>query len=41
VLVIDYPKSEAIHSAAFEAAKRQSFTLLLTDRQLESLGESK
>ncbi|MFC5454981.1 MJ1477/TM1410 family putative glycoside hydrolase [Prosthecobacter fluviatilis] len=41
VLVIDYPKSSAIHSAAFEAAARQGFTLLLTDRPLTTLGESK
>ncbi|MDI1311711.1 MJ1477/TM1410 family putative glycoside hydrolase [Prosthecobacter sp.] len=41
VLVIDYPKSAAIHAAAFEAAAQQGFTLLLTDRQLTKLGESK
>ncbi|MCX6852775.1 MAG: endo alpha-1,4 polygalactosaminidase [Verrucomicrobia bacterium] len=41
VLVIDYPKSEAIHAAAFEAAAKQGFTLLLTDRQLTTLGASK
>jgi cysteinyl-tRNA synthetase len=41
VLVIDYPKSADIHPAAFEAAARQGFTLLLTDRQLTTLGESK
>jgi cysteinyl-tRNA synthetase len=41
VLVIDYPKSDALHAAAFEAAKKLGFTLLLTDRQLATLGESK
>lgn len=41
VLVIDYPKSDAIHAAAFEAAKQHGFTLLLTDRQLTTLGKSK
>ena len=41
VLVIDYPKSKSIHTAAFEAAAKQGFTLLLTDRQLTTLGESK
>lgn len=41
VLVIDYPKSAEIHTAAFEAAAKQGFTLLLTDRQLTTLGESK
>jgi cysteinyl-tRNA synthetase len=41
VLVIDYPTSESIHAAAFEAAAKQGFTLLLTDRQLTTLGESK
>jgi cysteinyl-tRNA synthetase len=41
VLVIDYPKSESVHAAAFEAAAKQGFTLLLTDRQLTTLGESK
>lgn len=41
VLVIDYPKSESIHAAAFEAAAKHGFTLLLTDRQLTTLGESK
>ncbi|WP_395741385.1 MJ1477/TM1410 family putative glycoside hydrolase [Prosthecobacter sp.] len=41
VLVIDYPKSADIHAAAFESAKKHDFTLLLTDRQLTTLGESK
>lgn len=40
-LVIDYPKSADIHSAAFEAAKKHGCTLLLTDRELTTLGESK
>lgn len=41
VLVIDYPKSEAIQAGAFELAAKHGFTLLLTDRQLTSLGESR
>jgi cysteinyl-tRNA synthetase, unknown class len=41
VLVIDYPKSADVHAAAFEAAAKHGFTLLLTDRQLTTLGESK
>ena len=41
VIVIDYPKIDTIHAAAFEAAARHGFTLLLTDRQLTTLGESK
>ncbi|WP_395751286.1 MJ1477/TM1410 family putative glycoside hydrolase [Prosthecobacter sp.] len=41
VLVIDYPKSQDIHDAAFEAAASHGFTLLLTDRQLTTLGASK
>jgi hypothetical protein len=40
VLVIDYPKSETIHPAALEAAAKHGFTLLLTDRQLKTLGVS-
>ncbi len=41
VLVIDYPKSKEIHAAAFKAAAKQGFTLLLTDRELTMLGESR
>ncbi len=41
VLVIDYPKSEAIHAGAFELAAKHAFTLLITDRQLKTLGESR
>ncbi len=41
VLVIDYPKSPEIHPAAFAAAARHGFTLLLTDRELTTLGESR
>ncbi|MES2594010.1 MAG: MJ1477/TM1410 family putative glycoside hydrolase [Verrucomicrobiota bacterium] len=41
VLVIDYPKSPEIHLAAFESAARHGFTLLLTDRELTTLGESR
>lgn len=41
VLVIDYPKSETIHAGAFELASRHGFTLLLTDRQLKTLGVSR
>jgi cysteinyl-tRNA synthetase, unknown class len=41
VLIIDYPKSRAVHEAARERAVRHGFTLLLTDRDLTTLGESK
>ncbi|MFN0079208.1 MAG: MJ1477/TM1410 family putative glycoside hydrolase [Prosthecobacter sp.] len=41
VLVIDYPKSETIHAGAFDLAAKHGFTLLLTDRELTTLGESK
>ncbi|GEP45698.1 MJ1477/TM1410 family putative glycoside hydrolase [Brevifollis gellanilyticus] len=41
VLVIDYPKSKDIYPAAFSAAAKQGFTLLLTDRELTTLGESR
>jgi len=41
VLIIDYPKSEATHAGAFELAAKHGFTLLLTDRELTTLGESK
>lgn len=41
VLVIDYPQSDAVQAAAFEAAKKLGFTLLLTDRELTTLGQSK
>ena len=41
VLVIDYPKSDAIHDEAFALAAKHGFTLLLTDRQLETLGISR
>jgi cysteinyl-tRNA synthetase len=41
VLVIDYPKSPTIHAAAFAQAARHGFTLLLTDRELTTLGESR
>lgn len=40
VLVIDYPKSDALHSEAFALAAGHGFTLLLTDRQLKTLGVS-
>jgi cysteinyl-tRNA synthetase len=41
ILIIDYPKSKAVHDAARERAARRGFTLLLTDRDLTTLGESK
>lgn len=41
ILIIDYPKSAKIHAAAFERAASQGYTLLLTDRELRTLGESK
>lgn len=40
VLVIDYPKSDALHPEAFALAAKHGFTLLLTDRQLKTLGVS-
>lgn len=40
VLVIDYPKSEKIDTGAFELAAKHGFTLLLTDRELTTLGKS-
>lgn len=40
VLVIDYPKDEVLHAAAFAEARRLGFTLLLTDRELTTLGRS-
>lgn len=39
VMVIDCPKSEDVHAGAFELAAKHGFTLLLTDRELTSLGE--
>lgn len=41
VLVIDYPRSEEVHGPSFETAARHGFTLLLTDRQLTTLGGSR
>lgn len=41
VLVIDYPKAEEVHAGAFELAAKHGFTLLLTDRELTTLGESR
>ena len=40
VLVIDYPKSDALHTEAFALAAKHGFTLLLTDRQLKTIGQS-
>ncbi len=40
VLVIDYPKATEVHAAAFELAAKHGFTLLLTDRELTTLGNS-
>lgn len=41
ILIIDYPKSAKVHAAAFERAASHGYTLLLTDRELRTLGESK
>jgi hypothetical protein len=41
VLIIDYPKSDAIHQAVFDKAARLGFTQLLTDRTLTTLVESR
>lgn len=41
VLVIDYPKSKDVHAGAFDLAANHGFTLLLTDRNLTTLGESR
>ena len=41
VLVIDYPKSREVHAPAFKKAAKHGFSLLLTDRELTTLGESK
>jgi len=41
VLVVDYPQSKAVHAAAFQRAATHGFTLLLTDRKLTTLGESR
>jgi endo-alpha-1,4-polygalactosaminidase (GH114 family) len=41
ILIIDYPKSDKIHAEAFERAASHGYTLLLTDRELTTLGESK
>ncbi len=40
-LVIDYPKSREVHAGAFELAAKHGCTLLLTDRELTTLGESR
>lgn len=41
VLLIDYPDSASVHEAAFQKARALGFTLLLTDRDLTTLGESR
>ncbi|WP_345734982.1 MJ1477/TM1410 family putative glycoside hydrolase [Prosthecobacter algae] len=41
ILLIDYPKSDSIHAAAFDQAAKLGFSLLLTDRELTTLGESR
>jgi cysteinyl-tRNA synthetase, unknown class len=41
VLVIDYPKGNALHGEAFSLAAKLGYTLLLTDRELTTLGESR
>ncbi|MES2737015.1 MAG: MJ1477/TM1410 family putative glycoside hydrolase [Verrucomicrobiota bacterium] len=40
VLLIDYPESDSVRRAAFEKAAQLGYTLLLTDRELTTLGES-
>ncbi len=40
VYVVEYPKSEGIKAAAIDQAKSAGFSLLMTDRQLKTLGES-
>ncbi len=40
ILLIDYPKADSIHAAAFERAAKLGYSLLLTDRELTTLGES-
>lgn len=40
-LVIDYPKSKDVHAGAFELASKHGYALLLTDRELTTLGESR
>lgn len=40
VLLIDYPASRKIEAAAFERAAALGYVLLLTDRELASLGKS-
>ena len=41
ILIIDYPKTSKLHVAAFETAASHGYSLLLTDRELRTLGESK
>lgn len=41
VLVIDYPRSTAVREGAFGPASQKGYTLLLTDRELTTLGESR
>lgn len=40
ILLIDYPKSDSIYAAAFDQAAKLGCILLLTDRELTTLGES-
>lgn len=41
IFIIDYPKNKTHHAEAFRIAATQNAILLLTDRQLTTLGESK
>lgn len=41
VLIIDYPEADSIREGAFKKAADQGYTLLLTDRELTTLGESR
>lgn len=41
ILIIDYPEAKGLDTGAFEKAAKQGYTLLLTDRDLTTLGESK
>lgn len=41
VLVIDYPKAASLKTGAYARASQHGYTLLLTDRELTTLGESR
>lgn len=40
ILVIDYPLADSVYSGAHKKAAQAGFTLLLTDRELTTLGQS-